>query len=63
MIDIKVTLQGYDKDSSISEFVGNDNNEFNDCRFWINKDIKKLAINEIINIEDIKRNDVLRKLE
>ena len=41
MIDIKVTLQGYDKDSSISEFVGNENNEFNDCRFWINKDIKK----------------------
>ena len=40
MIDIKVTLQGYDKDSSISEFVGNENNEFNDCRFWINKDIK-----------------------
>ena len=40
MIDIKVTLQGYDKDSSISEFVGNENNEFNDCRFWINKDIE-----------------------
>ena len=40
MIDIKVTLQGYGKNSSISQFVGNENNEFNDCRFWINKEIK-----------------------
>ena len=39
MINIKVTLPGYNLNSSISQFIGNEENILNGCKFWINKTI------------------------
>ncbi len=39
MINIKVTLSGYNVNSSISQFIGNEENILDGCKFWINKQI------------------------
>ena len=39
MINIKVTLPGYNIKSSISQFTGNEENILDGCKFWINKNI------------------------
>ena len=39
MINIKVTLPGYNIKSSISQFTGNEENILDGCKFWINKNV------------------------
>ena len=40
MINIKLTIPGQKQNISISQFTGNNNNEINGCKFWINTEIK-----------------------
>lgn len=40
MINIKVTLPGFNENLSISQFVGNEESILDDCKFWINKKIE-----------------------
>ena len=39
MINIKVSLPGFNKDLSISQFIGNTDNTLDGCKFWINEQI------------------------
>ena len=39
MLNIKVTLPGFNNNLSISQFTGNEKNELNDCKFWVNTKI------------------------
>ena len=59
MINIKVTLPGFNKDLSISQFIGNTENILDGCKFWINEQIDSPDIwfvfeNVIQNYESCK---------
>ncbi len=40
MINIKVTLPGFNENLTISQFTGNEESVLDDCKFWINKKIE-----------------------
>ena len=56
MLDVKISSRGSGRNLNLSQFLGNEVNEWEGCRFWVNSPVKRADV--WIVIEDLDDDDV-----